>query len=194
MSFRKKYERNDTVTQIYSEDDLLCPVRSWAAVVRRIRSYPGSNDDTPVSAVWENDKIVHITSKQVISSLRMAAKAVGEEKLGFKIDDIGTHSIRSGAAMQMFLGESPVYVIMMIGRWSSDAFLKYIRKQVEQFSHNVSRRMLRFEFFRHVPDYNPTTSRLDPRQRNHPDNEETRRNVGGSLTRRSRLPAFSLFN
>ena len=130
----------------------------------------------------------------MIASLRMAAKAIGEEKLGFKIDDIGTHSIRSGAAMQMFLGESPVYVIMMIGRWSSDAFLKYIRKQVEQFSHNVSRRMLRFEFFRHVPDYNPTASRLDPRQRNRPDNEETRRNVGGNLSRRSRLPAFSLFN
>ena len=92
----------------------------------------------------------------------MAAKAFGEAKLGFKTDDIGTHSIRSGAAMQMFLGECPVYVIMMIGRWSSDAFLKYIRKQVEQFSHNVSRRMLRFEYFRHIPDYNPRTSRLDP--------------------------------
>ena len=140
---------------------MLCPIRSWASVVGRIQSYPGANDDTPVSAVWNNDRIEHISSKQVIASLRMAAKAIGEEKLGFKIEDIGTHSIRSGAAMQMFLGESPVYVIMMIGILSSDAFLKYIRKQVEQFSHNVSRRMLRFEFVRHVPDYNPRTSRLD---------------------------------
>ena len=63
FEFQKKDERNDTVTQIYSEDDLLCPVRSWAAVVRRIRSYPGANDDTPVSAVWNNDRIKHITSK-----------------------------------------------------------------------------------------------------------------------------------
>ena len=103
FKFQKKDEQNDTLTQIYSEDDLLCPVRSWAAVVRRIRRYPGSNDNTPVSVVWNNDRIKHITSKQVITSLRMAAKAVGEGKLGFKIEDIGTHSIRSGAAMQMVL-------------------------------------------------------------------------------------------
>ena len=124
----------------------------------------------------------------------MAASVVGEEKLGFKPDELGTHSVRSGAAMQMFLGECQVYVIMMIGRWSSDAFLRYIRKQVEQFSHNVSRRILRFEFFRHVPDYEPRTSRLDPRQGNHSDNGETRRNFGGSVSRRSKLPTFSLFN
>ena len=124
----------------------------------------------------------------------MASKTIGEEKLGFMIEDIGTHSIRSGAAMQIFLGESPVYVIMMIGRWSSDSFLKYIRKQVEQFCHNVSRRMLRFSFFKHIPDYNPRTSRLDPRIRNHPDNEETRRNVGGNLSRRVVLPPISLYN
>ena len=41
----------------------------------------------------------------------------------------------------MFLDETPVYTRMMIGRWSSDALLKYIRKQVEQFSHNVAQKM-----------------------------------------------------
>ena len=194
FEFQKKDERNDTVTQIFSEDELLCPVRSWAAVVRRIWSYPGANLDTPVSAVWRNDKIEHITSKEVVVALRMAAKAVGKDKLGFEPEELGTHSVRSGAAMQMFLGECQVYVIMMIGRWSSDAFLRYIRKQVEQFSHNVSRRMLRYEFFRHIPDYAPRTSRLDPRQRNHPDNGETRRNIAGSLSQRVKQPAFSLFN
>ena len=78
FEFQKKDERNDTFTQIFSEDELLCPVRSWAAVVRRIWSYPGANLDTPVSAVWRNDKIEHITSKEVVVALRMAAKAVGK--------------------------------------------------------------------------------------------------------------------
>ena len=102
------------------------------------------------------------------------------------------HSIRLGAAMAMYLEEFPVYVIMMTGRWSSDAFLRFIRKQVEQFSHNVSSRMLRFELHRHVTDYVPTiSSRLDPRQRNHPDNKETRRNIGGNLSLQTRLPSLS---
>ena len=71
----------------------------------------------------------------VTKTLQAAVSALGSDQLGFTADEIGTHSLRSGAAMQMYLGEIPVYTIMLIGRWSSDAFLRYIRKQVEQFSH-----------------------------------------------------------
>jgi hypothetical protein len=194
FEWQKNDKRMDTVTQMASGDEHLCPVRAWAALVRRIRGYAGANDNTPVSAVWRNGRIEHLTSEDIVCALRNAAVAIGEEKLGFSKDDIGTHSIRSGAAMAMYLGECPVYTIMMIGRWSSDAFLRYIRKQVEQFSHNVSIRMLRFESHRHIPDARPTISHLDPRQRNHPDNAETRRNIGGNSSRQARLPAFSLFN
>ena len=101
----------------------------------------------------------------MIQALQAAVDSIGEDTLGFKKEDIGTHSIRSGAAMAMYLGDCPVFSIMMIGRWSSDAFLKYIRKQVEQFSHNISKRMIQNQFFRHIPDVQPV-SRLDPRQQN----------------------------
>ena len=96
--------------------------------------------------------------------------------------------------MAMFLDEIPVYVIMMIGRWSSDAFLKYIRKQVEQFSHNVAKRMIKNLMYRHIPEIEPRVSHRDPRQRNHQDNAETRNNVSGSLSRLVSLPPFSQFN
>jgi hypothetical protein len=166
----------------------------WSAIVKRIRNYPGADDETKVSAIWRFGRLEHITSKEMISALEDAVAAIGHDKLGIRPGEIGTHSIRSGAAMAMFLGECPVYVIMMIGRWSSDAFLRYIRRQVEQFSHNVSARMLRFQFHRHVPEFSATSSRLDPRMRNHRDNAETRRNIGGSLARQAQLPAFSLYN
>ncbi|KAL7464557.1 hypothetical protein ACHAXS_004893 [Conticribra weissflogii] len=130
----------------------------------------------------------------MIEALEAGVAAVGYKKIGIAKNEIGTHSLRSGAAMAMYLGECPVYTIMMIGRWSSDAFLRYIRKQVEQFSHNVSARMLRFQYHRHIAPAEPRISHLDPRQRNHPDKTETRRNVAGSMTRQARLPAFSLFN
>ena len=190
----EKDERNDIVTHLRSGDALLCPVRQWAAIIRRIRNYPGSTDNTPVSAVWRNGRIEHITSQEMVDALRAAVISIGEDVLGFKAEDIGTHSIRSGAAMAMYLGECPVYTIMMIGRWSSDAFLRYIRKQVQQFSHNVSSRMIRFQSFFHIPDLEPQVSHLDPRQRNHTNNAETRRNIGGKRSQQARLPAFSLYN
>jgi hypothetical protein len=105
----------------------------------------------------------------------------GENKLGISKEDIGTHSLRAGSAMAMYLGRCPVYVIMMIGRWSSDAFLSYIRKQVEQFSYDVSSKMLRHQFHRHVQDGTEETSRLDQRSRNHPSNAKSKRNITGRM-------------
>ncbi len=68
----------------------------------------------------------------------------------------------------------PVFLIMMIGCWSSNAFFGYIRKQVKEFNHNVSQKMTTRMFHRHIPNYtSPTVSHLNPRQRKHPDNVET---------------------
>ena len=162
---------------------LLCPVRILASIVRRIRSYLGATDNTPIYAIWRNDRIKHITSKEIVDSLRSAVVGYDEDKLGFKAEDIGTHSIRTGSVMAMYKREVPVYVIMMIGRWSSDVFLRYIRKQIEQFSHNVSKRMIRFLFHRHISEI----------ERNHPSNTAARMNIGGYSYQSDGLPAFSLF-
>ena len=149
---QKNERKFDTVTQWRTEHAVLCPVKQWAAIITRISSYNGSTDDTPVSAVWRHNTIDHITSSQVITTLRDAVKAYGEDDLRIYHHEVGTHSIRSGAAMAMYLGGVPVFAIMMIGRWSSDAFMKYICKQIEQFTFDVSARMLTMQHFRHVPN------------------------------------------
>jgi len=49
--------------------------------------------------------------------------------------------------MAMYLGGDPVFTIMLLGRWSSEAFLRHIRKQVQEFSKGVSQRMITNENF-----------------------------------------------
>ena len=156
---QKNERKFDTVTQWRTDHAVLCPVKQWAGIITRISSYVGSTDDTPVSAVWRHNTIEHITSDDVITTLRDAVKAFGEDDLRIYHHEVGTHSIRSGAAMAMYLGGVPVFAIMMIGRWSSDAFMKYIRKQIEQFTFDVSARMLTMQHFRHVPNHSPGSSR-----------------------------------
>ena len=80
------------------------------------------------------------------------------------MEDIGTHSVRSAAAILMFLDNAPVFLIMLTGRWSSDAFLKYIIKQIIQFSKGVSRRMIKNDLFHTLPDIRSSSD--DPRSRN----------------------------
>ena len=77
----------------------------------------------------------------MVEKLRSVGRLVTVENLGYSVNEIGTHYVCSGAAMSLFLGGVQTFSIMMIGRWSSDAFLKYIRKQVEQFTHNSSKQM-----------------------------------------------------
>jgi hypothetical protein len=141
------------------------------------------------------DRINHITSKQIMNVLQDTVLAIGEDSLHIATHKIGTLSIHSGAAMVMFLGGCPVFLIMMIGRWSSNVLLRYIRKQIEEFNHDISPNMLTHMFYRHIPNYTSSTvTHLDPRQRNHPNNAVTRINVGGDMAQQARLPAFAQFD
>ncbi len=170
-----------TVTIMASPDAHLCPVKAAAAIMRRIRKNNSSSQDSPILTVTVNGHLKQVTPTHMINALRDSAGAIGELKLGIKKENIGTHLIRSGAAMAMYLGECPVFMIMLIGRWSSNAFLSYIRKQVMEFSQNVAKRMLLCENFRHIPYIHTRIQQDNPRIRNHPDN--SKRNVGGDLHR-----------
>ena len=193
FEWQKTDKRNDMVMRLALENIILCPLQQWSALVKRIRKYSVPTGDTPVWAVRKNHKIEHVTSAEVVEALRDAVCAIGEDKLGFKEQQVGTNSQRSGATMAMYLGECPVYTIMMIWRWSSDAFLRYIRKQFEKFSQCLSQN----DSFP-VPPPHPWSGTcslsLIPQTKESPGNSETRRNIGGNLSRRVRLPVMSLYN
>jgi len=63
-----------------------------------------------------------------------------------------------------------------------------------EFSQNVATKMIKYQNFRHIPDIHRRIPQDDPRQHNNPNNAETRRNVGGNMSRQARLPAFSLYS
>jgi len=113
--------------------------------------------------------------------------------LGFGPDEVGTHLNRSGGAMGMFLAGTPVYTIMLMGRWSSDVFMRYLTKQVISLSHGIAAKMLTFEEFYMVPDFVHTSAAGDPRMRNN-TNLSTTQNFNGTHTNMQRglHPAFHL--
>ena len=157
FEYMKNDDRNESVGMFRAtSSSLLFPVRVWARIVKRVRSYLG--DDNPnlrcVCSFHDKGKMTLITSSGICAKLRASAKAIGKAALGFDPHKIGTHSLRSGAAMALFLAHVPAPTIMIIGRWRSDAFLLYIRKQVAQFSMDLSSRMLQHADFFTVPAFN----------------------------------------
>jgi hypothetical protein len=149
FEFQKNHQRNYTVHMFRTTDAFLCPVKATSRTVKRVRNIPGSSDESKICSFFTEDgKITDVNSAQVLPRLRAIVRIIGEDVLGFNDMEIGLHSLRSVGAMAMFLSGVSTIIIKRIGRWLSDAFLEYIREQVESFTFGVlAQRMLDFEHF-----------------------------------------------
>jgi hypothetical protein len=85
-----------------------------------------------------DDELKYLSSTAVLEQLWTATRTIGERRLGFKAEDIGTHSKRSGAAMAMYLAGEKVETIQMIARWKSRSFMRYLRIQVPETTRRVA--------------------------------------------------------
>ena len=148
FEFQKNDTRDVQIHMFKTSDNVLNPVKAWAKTVKRILSYKDGSEDSKVCAFQHNKStITHLKADDVRTRLRAIVALIGEDILGFTKDDIGLHSLRSGGAMAMFLSGTSTIVIRRVGRWSSEAFLEYIREQVQDFTAGVAEQMLQFENF-----------------------------------------------
>jgi hypothetical protein len=159
VTFRRQKNRDNgvVVTPHRNDnpgDDVMCPVRALADLVFRVRGYvtEGRARTTSIGInSFVSDKtgarLEEISSKEVLRQLRTAATAVGEGRLGFSAERIGTHSIRAGAAMAMCKAGVPCETIQLVGRWRRRTFMKYLRIQVPATTRGVTTKMTSLKSF-----------------------------------------------
>ena len=107
VTFRRQKNRdNGVVVTLHRTEKTgeaeMCPVWALAALVIRIRGYASvrtqGTKNVGINALasdHDGNRREGISSKEVLKQLRFAAAAVGERRLGFPADRIGTHSIRA---------------------------------------------------------------------------------------------------
>ncbi len=175
FEWQKQDIRDDIITHQRSNDSsgdkIMCPVRACAELISNLyRSEIPHHEiqNLQINMVIINRKLFTIPSTMILDRIRSAVRSLGEERLGFSELEVGTHSNRSGGAIGMFLTRTPIYTIMLIDRWSSDAFMRYIRRQVLDMSHGISSKMITYEEFYTVPDFvhNAADGDLRPRNKN----------------------------
>jgi hypothetical protein len=154
---QKSDKKNETRTQQRTNDPVLCPVRVWARIITRILSSPQAASHSPVNFYYDPSKDLTkrsraITANSIKLYLRTTARIHGASNTGYPPDNVGTHSIRSGAAMALFLAQEPTTNIQLLGRWSSEAFLDYIRPQEMEWTAGLSHSMTSSTKFFHAPD------------------------------------------
>jgi hypothetical protein len=172
---QKNNEKNDTRSQRRTTDGVLCPVRRTASIVARIRRLvPGYSGATTINTIFVGGTVIALSQEYLRDRLRVTCTALGgKATFGYSASDIGTKSLRSGAAMALFLMNHSTERIMLLGRWKSAAFLVYIRPQVLEWTNDMSRDMIRHDSFLDVSDFDqadPDLPRLRPHRFNGPDN------------------------
>jgi len=124
FEYQKRDKRNDTVTQWRAGDSTYCPVVVGAAVVRRLEAMGASESDFIYKFKVNDGRIRDFDSTTALRMLRGFISSVDFKGLGLDPKRIGLHSLCSLAAIAMYLNGVPVYTIMLLGCWSSDAFLR----------------------------------------------------------------------
>lgn len=159
--------KDDKRTHTRSGDPVLCPVIQLASIIQRIyRLLPTADPTTTINTTLAGTRTVLLPSTLLLKHLRSSCSLLGGfETFGYGPLDIGTRSIRSGAAMGLFLMDHSVTKIMLMGRWSSDAFLNYIRPQVLEWTTHLSTDMIHNNSY-----FDVTDPRRDP-----PDTPRTQR-------------------
>ena len=121
----------------------------WANIILRVLSYKGTSELTKINVVQVGEKLQYVTREQMLQHLRHTVNNM--TGLGFDGTEVGTHSIRSSLAMALYLAKRPISTIMLLGRWSSDAFLLCIKRQALERSQGVSQKTMRAEDFTSLP-------------------------------------------
>jgi hypothetical protein len=165
FEYQKRDERNDTVTQWHTGDSTYCPVVVGAAVVRRLEAMGASESDFIYKFKVDDGRTRDFDSVTALRMLRGFISSVDFKGLSLNPKRNGLHFLCLLAAMAMYLNGVPVYTIMLLGRWSSDTFLRYIRKQVESFGSGVLSKMIVTSYFLHVSH---STDLEDPRTSRNP--------------------------
>ena len=115
------------------------PVKLLASIVLRLRA-AGANAETPLAHSNSSGKWKWIKSATITAAMRASADKIGES-LGFSRGDISARSMRAGGAMALLLSNVDTDKIKLLGRWRSDAMMRYLhttaRPLVQGFAANM---------------------------------------------------------
>ena len=150
---QKNGHKGESRTQSRTNDPELCPVRSVSHLVSHIlQQQPNAPLTTPLSTVFPSPTphdSRRLTNTDLLHHLRRACSLLGgRAAFGFANTEIGTRSLRCGAAMALFLAGHPPSNIMLLGRWRSTAFIEYLRPQILEWTSSLSPSMLYTNDFR----------------------------------------------
>lgn len=138
---QKSCVKGETVGHGLSGNALTCPV---LALVRRLLYIRNHNmsDDTPLCTYRDvHNKTRYVTSNNVTVALRAALALVDPATVDIQPHEIEARSLRAGGASALMAAGIDQNTIQLLGRWHSDAMLRYLHVQALPIIQRLAARM-----------------------------------------------------
>ena len=137
---QKNGVKGEVITHGRTEHPRTCPTR---AVVRRVQYLRRIQAplDTPLCAYFDKGQMRYVNSKSVTSALRAGILLVGPETVDIKPSEVEARSLRAGGATALLVAGIDTDHIQLLGRWQSDAMLRYLHIQADPVVRRYARDM-----------------------------------------------------
>ena len=122
---QKNGVKGEVISHGRSGHPLCCPVR---AAVRRVRYLlaRGFPPTAPLCRFTDRGRTRHVTAAQITLALRAAILLVDPASLDILPDEVEARSLRAGGATALLCAGIDNNTIQLLGRWKSDAMLRYL--------------------------------------------------------------------
>ena len=147
---QKNGVRGEVIGLSTSGNPYVCPVRAVCRRIQHLRTH-GAQPTTPLARVFAFGAWVKITPTHITTTLRTAVSFLGPE-LGFLAADVSARCLRAAGATALLNAKVDGDVIKLLGRWHSDAMLRYLHLQAAPIMKDYSRLMLSGGSFTLIPN------------------------------------------
>ena len=143
---QKNQRKGDVIAHGRSRHHLCCPVRAAVCVLQQHRKWFRDSavpydDKCPLASYYYRSRRVLLRSCDVTSQLRFAARQ-SVSVTGIDPSSISARSLRAGGAMALLCGNVDSDTIMLVGRWHSDAMMRYLHQEAQPIMKHLAATML----------------------------------------------------
>jgi hypothetical protein len=132
-------------------DPLACPVKAVVCRICHLHLHK-SKKSTPLASYFHNGKCVAVKAKDITKALRLETLATSHQN-GLHPRDISARSLCAGGYMALLCVRIDHNTIDMLGRWHSDAMMRYLHLQAKPLMKQFAPVMFNNGSYSFTPSY-----------------------------------------
>jgi hypothetical protein len=138
---QKNAVRGEQISHAATNHPQLCPCKALARICAHLRAHAAA-PNTPLYVYYDNLGQAQRTEPHLVTNaIRHSANSL-QATTGIPAELLSARSLRPGGATALLCAGVDADIIQLLGRWKSDAMLRYLRVAAHANTRNFAQHML----------------------------------------------------